>query len=881
MYIDNYKYTRQNEQSKNFYSEKNWSKAWFLIQYKVYLYYRRGQKAMDRILDTLPQQFEDSIGITDVEIEETKLSEDTVQDKDILPILPLKNIVTLPTSIVPVIVGRKSSIKAVEEALQRSDKAIFVTAQRHPDTENPSYEDLYEYGTRSTILQMMKMPNGSLKILVEGVSRGKMLEMHEIDNYLSGYIQDLSTIVVDSEVDLEASWRQLKNTYVAYAKLNQKIPQDLMTMARSAQDKDSITDTIAVHANLTFEDRQKILETIDLKRRMIEVSILLKKEMEILQAEQRIKGRIQNQVEKNQREYYLTEQIKAIYKELGREDQMGEINDLRAKIKALKLPEDVAEKAEKELRRLEQMPPLSAEAGVSKHYLDWIISLPWHKESKDSISIKQAEGILNKDHAGLEKIKERIIEFIAAKKYSKELKRAPIVCLVGPPGVGKTSLASSIAKSLGREFVRISLGGVRDEAEIRGHRRTYIGALPGKIIQSMKKAKTVNPVILLDEIDKMSKDLTGDPAAALLEVLDPEQNKNFVDHFLDAEYDLSKVMFITTANMIDTIPLPLYDRMEVIQLSGYTEEEKMHIFKNFLLPRQLKEYGITKKQIRLSDDVISTVISEYTREAGVRQLDRMAGKLMRKCIQEFLKHGKDAIVTIDKKKVQEWLGYPKFKRTDLSTDGKKIGIATGLAWTELGGDVLEIEVAILPGKGNLTLTGQLGEVMQESAQAAYSYVRARAEQLGLAKATFNNKDIHIHMPEGATPKDGPSAGITICSALISALTNIPIRPRLAMTGEITLRGRVLGVGGLKEKILAARQYACDTVMVPKANESDVKEALQEIGGTTLTIHYVSHMDEVLKHALISDPLTVARKKKAAKKTATTKKTAVKAKTKRK
>ena len=844
---------------------------------------------MDRIFETLTHQFEDTIGITDSEMEETNLLEETIEGKDILPILPLKNIVTLPTSIVPVIVGRKSSIKAVEEALQRADKAIFVTAQRHPDTENPSQEDLYEYGTRSTVLQMMKMPNGSLKILVEGLSRGKMLEMHEVDGYLSGYIQDLSTIVVDSEVDLEASWRQLKNTYAAYAKLNQKIPQDLMTMARSAHDKDSITDTIAVHANLTFEDRQRILETVDLKRRMVEVSILLKKEMEILQAEQRIKGRIQNQVEKNQREYYLTEQIKAIYKELGREDQMGEINDLRAKIKALKLPEDVAEKAEKELRRLEQMPPLSAEAGVSKHYLDWIISLPWHKESKDSISIKQAEGILNKDHAGLEKIKERIIEFIAAKKYSKELKRAPILCLVGPPGVGKTSLASSIAKSLGREFVRISLGGVRDEAEIRGHRRTYIGALPGKIIQSMKKAKTVNPVILLDEIDKMSKDLTGDPAAALLEVLDPEQNKNFVDHFLDAEYDLSKVMFITTANMIDTIPLPLYDRMEVIQLSGYTEEEKMHIFKNFLLPRQLKEYGITKKQIRLSDDVISTIIAEHTREAGVRQLDRMAGKLMRKCIQEFLKHGKDTIVTIDKKKVQEWLGYPKFKRTDLNTDGKKIGIATGLAWTELGGDVLEIEVALLPGKGNLTLTGQLGEVMQESAQAAYSYVRARAEQLGLAKSTFNNKDIHIHMPEGATPKDGPSAGITICSALISALTNIPIKARLAMTGEITLRGRVLGVGGLKEKILAARQYACDTVIVPKANESDVKEALQEIGGSPLTIHYVSHMDEVLKLALTSNPIPNSQKKKAAGKTekkttskkAPAKKSIGKAKTKRK
>jgi len=807
------------------------------------------------------ESMEEYTGITDLEQEATKALEGNIQNKDILPILPLKNIVTLPTSIVPVIVGRKSSIQAVEEALQRGDKAIFVTAQRHPDTEHPLHDDLYEYGTRSTILQMMKMPNGSLKILVEGIARGKILETHEVDGYLSGYVQDLSTIVIENEVDLEAAWRQLKNTYVAYAKLNQKVPQDLMTMARSLEDKDSITDTIAVHANLSFEDRQKILETIDLKRRMVEVSVLLKKEIEILQAEQRIKGRIQNQVEKNQREYYLTEQIKAIYKELGREDQMGEINDLRTKVKALKLPEDVGEKAEKELRRLEQMPPLSAEAGVSKHYLDWIISLPWHKESKDSISIKQAETLLDKDHAGLEKIKERIIEFIAAKKYSKELKRAPIICLVGPPGVGKTSLASSIAKSLGREFVRISLGGVRDEAEIRGHRRTYIGALPGKIIQAMKKAKTVNPVILLDEIDKMSKDLTGDPAAALLEVLDPEQNKNFVDHFLDAEYDLSKVMFITTANMVDTIPLPLYDRMEVIQLSGYTEEEKMHIFKSFLLPRQLKEYGLVKKQIRLSDEVINTVIHEYTKEAGVRQLERMVGKLLRKSIQVFLKEGKDSTVIIDKAKIQEWLGYPKFKRTDLSTDGKKVGIATGLAWTELGGDVLEIEIAIMPGKGNLTLTGQLGEVMQESAQAAYSYIRSRCEQLGIAKSTFNNKDIHIHMPEGATPKDGPSAGITICCALISALTNIPVKDHLAMTGEITLRGRVLGVGGLKEKILAARQYNCNTVIVPEANKADIKEALEEIGNIPLTIYYVSHMDEVAKLALIQDPLPHVRKKR--------------------
>lgn len=805
--------------------------------------------------------------------------ETTVSSHEVLPVLPLKNIVTLPTSIVPVIVGRKSSIKAVEEALKNPDKTIFVTAQRHPDTEQPVQNDLYTYGTKSTILQIMKMPNGSLKILIEGLVRCKMLDAFEIDDYLAAHLEMIETIYPEDDIAIEAAWRQLKQTYTAYAKLNPKIPQDLMSMVRSLEDKDAIADTIAVHASLSFTDRQKVLETFDLKQRMIEISILLKKEIEILQAEQRIKGRIQNQVEKNQREYYLTEQIKAIYKELGREDQMTEINDLKTKLKALKLPEDAAEKADKELKRLEQMPPLSAESGVSKHYLDWIMSLPWHKESKDTISIKQAEAILDRDHAGLSKVKERIIEFIAAKKYSKELKRSPILCLVGPPGVGKTSLAESIAKSLGREFVRISLGGVRDEAEIRGHRRTYIGALPGKIIQAMKKAKHINPVILLDEIDKMSRDLTGDPAAALLEVLDPAQNKNFVDHFLDAEYDLSNVMFITTANMIDTIPYPLFDRMEVIQLSGYTEEEKLNIFKKFLLPKQLKEYNLDKKQIKISDDIIKQVIYDHTKEAGVRQLERVVGKLLRKAIQDILKMEKEQPITIDAAKIQEWLGYPKFKRTDLSSDKKRVGIATGLAWTELGGDVLEIEVALLPGKGTLTLTGQLGEVMQESAQAAHSYIRAKSKELRINKNILNNKDIHIHIPEGATPKDGPSAGITMATAMVSAFTGIPVKSNLAMTGEITLRGRVLGIGGVKEKILAAKQYNCHTIIVPKANEHDVKEAIEDIDLTGINIVYVQDFDEVLTLTLEKNPkMRSMAKKRTSGKTQAPKKAAVKKKT---
>ncbi len=617
---------------------------------------------------------------------------------------------------------------------------------------------------------------------------------------------------------------------------------------------------------------------------MIDLTILLKNEIDILQVEQRIKGRIQDQVEKNQREYYLTEQIKAIHKELGREDQMEEVHELRMQLKALKLPTHVAEKTDKELTRLEQMPTMSAETSVSKNYLDWIINLPWHKTSKDSISLKQAEAMLEKQHAGLKKAKERIIEFIAAKKFAKDLKRSPIICLAGAPGVGKTSLASSIAESLGREFVRISLGGVRDEAEIRGHRRTYIGAMPGKIMQAMRKAKTVNPVILLDEIDKMSRDHTGDPSSALLEVLDPEQNRTFVDHFIDVEYDLSQVMFIATANMIDAIPYPLYDRMEIITLSGYTQKEKLFIANKFLIPKHLKEHSLAKKQFKISNETLLRIIDEYTQEAGVRQLERTITKLIRKTIQELLNKGEDKVINITNDTVQTWLGYPKFKKASLNK-GSRIGIATGLAWTEMGGDVLEIEVALLPGKGGFTLTGQLGEVMQESAQAALSYIKANATRLKIAQSMFNSKDIHIHLPEGATPKDGPSAGISMCSALVSVLTGIPIKPNIAMTGEITLRGRVLGVGGLKEKILAAQQYGMSDVILPKSNENDIKEFADDIENVTL--FFADQMDEVLEKVLEQNPFTrkvkvaqdktkksVSKKKSPSKASDTKKKTVV-------
>lgn len=785
-----------------------------------------------------------------------------LSENQFLPLLPLKNVVLLPKSILPVIVGRESSIKAVEEAL-KGTKSIFVTAQKNPDIENPTPENIFSYGTRSTILQVMRMPNGSLKILVEGIVRARVLEYTASEGFTSVFYEDLDTSKITESTDLEASWRTFKTLYASYAKLNEKAPQDLMALGKAIEDIDYIVDTAAVHLNLSFDERQEVLEMVDLKKRLFKISTVLKKEIEILEIEQRIRGRIQTQVEKNQREYYLTEQIKAIHKELGREDQQTEFTQLRDKVKSLKPPKEALEKVDKELKRLEQMPPLSSEAVVSRHYIDWIASLPWSKRSKDRISLTQAEKILNQHHAGLKKPKERIIEFLAAKKFSKTLSRSPIICLVGPPGVGKTSLASSIADSLGREFVRIALGGVKDEAEIRGHRRTYIGALPGKIIQAMKKASTINPVILLDEIDKMSADVHGDPASALLEVLDPEQNRSFTDHFLEIEYDLSQVMFVATANHMEGIPYPLFDRMEIINLSGYTDEEKIQIAKNFLITKNLNEYGLAKNQCKISDDMLKLLVEEYTKEAGVRQLERVIAKVMRKVIQIFLKDKTIESVTVTKELLKTWLGHPPFKKQTLSKDNL-IGLATGLAWTELGGDVLETEVSIVPGKGSLTLTGQLGDVMQESAHAALSYIRGRSEELGVPKSFHTNKDIHIHFPEGATPKDGPSAGITMCAALVSALCKIPMKPHIAMTGEITLRGRVIGIGGVKEKLLAAKQHGIKTVLFPQENKEDIEEVLKEINHSGIEICFVSTMDDVLKIVFEKSPF-ITKKKKVVKK----------------
>lgn len=807
-----------------------------------------------------------SIKAEDVIIDQS--SQKTEVDGAFLALLPLKNVVILPKSIIPIIVGRQRSIKAVEFAL-KNNSSVFITSQKDSQIESPGKDDLFEYGTRSTILEVMRMPNGALKILAEGVCRAQMIHFNDDGDFMSVICQDLKTITADSETTLEAVWRQLKSLYSSYAQLNESAPTDLMLQAKSLQDMNYITDTMAVHiTNLSFNNRQAILETIDIKARMMKLCTILTSEIEILQTEQRIRGRMQSQIEKNQREYYLNEQIKAIHKELGREDQSAEINQLQAKIKKLMLPKEALLKVEKEVKRLEQMPPLSSEAVVSRHYVDWMLSLPWHKTSPDNISLAHAEKILNNNHAGLLKAKERIVEFLAAKKFSKNLERSPIICLVGPPGVGKTSLAQSIARSLGRDFMRISLGGVKDEAEIRGHRRTYIGALPGKIVQAMKKTKYLNPVILLDEIDKISRDSHSDPASALLEVLDPEQNKTFTDHFLEVEYDLSKVMFIATANMIDGIPYPLYDRMEIIHLSGYTSEEKTTIATKFLIPKCLKEHGLAIRQCQISSDALQLIITEYTREAGVRQLERVIAKLMRKTIQEIL-HERAKSMTITPDIVKNWLGNAPFKKANLNDSPDSTGLATGLAWTEMGGDVLEVETSVIAGKGNLTLTGQLGEVMQESAQAALSYIRARAATLGLKPSFHTTKDIHVHFPEGATPKDGPSAGITICTALISALTKQQPKAKLAMTGEITLRGRVLSVGGLREKLLAAKQLGFKTTIVPHDNFDDIQEILKETNLTDLEIIYVKTMDEVLTHAFdVLPQAKVAKSMKPAKKKTT-------------
>lgn len=774
-----------------------------------------------------------------------------------LPLLPLKNVVLFPKTIIPLVVGRTRSIRAIEHALTHQ-KELCVVAQKDPLLDDPTPADFFLRGTRATILQIMPMPKGNLKVLLEGAKRTEILQIAHLDDFWAArcFEPPVDQTQKDS-TEIYALFKHAKTVYQNYAQQLGQISSNILGGIASMEDISAATDTMAAHSGLGFKDRQMLLECDNLTKRLEKLIAFFERELDIIKAEERIRNRVQTQVEKNQREYYLQEQIKAINKELGRDDQASDVETLRNKAKAAHLPQSVMQKVERELNRLEQMPPLSAEGTITKNYIDWILMLPWKKACKDRVSLAQAKKILDSDHFGLEKVKERILEFIAAKKFNPQLSKSPIICLVGPPGVGKTSLARSVASALGREFARISLGGTKDESEIRGHRRTYIGALPGKIIQAFSTLKTINPVILLDEIDKMTHDYYGDPAAALLEVLDPEQNKNFTDNFLEVSYDLSNVMFIATANMPDGIPYALLDRMEIITLSGYTDSEKLSIAENFLLPKAFKEYGISNEECIISKVTLKTIIAEYTREAGVRQLERLIGKVIRKSIQQIL--GKKATPSSVKKTAvkvtpelcRTWLGIALFKRK-LINENVRVGCATGLAWTELGGDILEIETTVVPGKGELTLTGQLGDVMRESAQAAVSYIRSKSTELGLKKNFFAGHDIHIHIPEGATPKDGPSAGITICTALISALSNKAPSAAIAMTGEITLRGIVLPVGGLKEKLIAARQYDIKKVLVPKENKEEVAKIQKELD-YPVEIKFVQSMDEVLTNAFSKSP----------------------------
>jgi ATP-dependent Lon protease len=780
-----------------------------------------------------------------------KFDEDKKQEIAVIPLLPLRDVVIFPHMVAPLFVGREKSIRALEEAMKK-DKEILLSAQKDAKTNDPNEEDIFKIGTIGTIVQMLRLPDGTVKVLVEGKRRARILR----------YIPNPSFFMVEAEriaedenvgVETEALIRTLITAFENYVKLNKKIPSEVLVTISSIEEPNRLADTISSHLGFKLQDKQEILETLNPAERLEKLYEKIQAEVEILQIEKRIRTRVKKQMEKAQKEYYLTEQMRAIQKELGEKDDLkSEIQEFEEKLKQKSLSEEVEQKVRRELKKLKMMSPMSAEATVVRNYVDWLLSIPWTGETtEDRLDIDEANKILEEDHYGLEKPKERIVEYLAVRALTKKIK-GPILCFVGPPGVGKTSLAKSIARAMGRKFVRVSLGGVRDEAEIRGHRRTYIGALPGKIIQGMRKAGTVNPVFLLDEIDKLGMDFRGDPASALLEGLDPEQNKTFNDHYIEVDYDLSNVLFITTANVLHTIPWALQDRMEIIRIPGYTEDEKLQIAKRFLVPKQVEAHGLKPENFKISDSGILYVIRRYTREAGVRTLEREIATLCRKVAKEVVKHGTDHTVKINPNTIenQKYLGIPKFKFGEIE-EKDQVGISTGLAWTEVGGELLTIEVSIVPGKGTFTVTGKLGEVMQESAQAAMSYVRSRAEKLGLERSFYQKVDIHIHVPEGATPKDGPSAGIAIVTAIASALTRKPVMHDLAMTGEITLRGRVLPIGGLKEKILAAHRGRVKRVIIPKENEKDLKDIPANIL-KDIKIVLVEHMDEVLKEAIVSE-----------------------------
>jgi ATP-dependent Lon protease len=763
-----------------------------------------------------------------------------------VPLLPLRDIVIFPHMVVPLFIGRERSIAALEHAMGQ-DSFVLLCTQRDAKKDEPGENDIYRFGTLGNILQLLRLPDGTVKALIEGKKRAEIRHFLASPEFFMVEVEEIAE-PFESTTEVEALIRTNIASFEHYIKLNKKIPQEVFQAVSTITDPGRLADNLASHLAIKIEEKQPLLEIIYPIKRLEKVLFVMQREIEVLQIEGRIKNRVKKQMEKTQKEYYLNEQIRAIQKEMGEKDDFrSEIQELEKKIKKKRLSAEANTKVRHELKKLKLMSPMSAEATVVRNYIDWILALPWYEKTKDKLDFVTAENILEEDHYGLEKPKERILEYLAVQSLVKKMK-GPILCLVGPPGVGKTSLAKSVARALGRNFVRLSLGGVRDEAEIRGHRRTYIGALPGKIIQSLRKAKTNNPVFCLDEVDKMSTDFRGDPSAALLEVLDPEQNFAFNDHYLDMDYDLSEVMFITTANNLYSIPLPLQDRMEIIRIPGYTELEKLHIAQLFLIRKQREANGLTQDNIEFSENAILTVIRQYTREAGVRNLERELAGICRKIAREVAKEGREHKVRISSQTVAKYLGVPKF-RFGRSEEKDEVGLTTGLAWTEFGGELLLTEVVILPGRGKLTITGKLGEVMQESAQAAMSYVRSRAADLGLPLDFYRRVDIHIHIPEGAIPKDGPSAGITLATTLVSALLKIPVHRDVAMTGEITLRGRVLPIGGLKEKIIAAHRGQIKTVIIPKDNEKDLKDIPARILKAVEVVP-VDHMDEVLLRALV-------------------------------
>ena len=761
-----------------------------------------------------------------------------------IPLLPLRGLLVYPSVVLHLDVGRDKSIEALEKVML-DDHKILLATQKEIATEDPQPEDIYEVGTISSVKQMIKLPNGAIRILIEGESRVRILSYKDTTDCFEVEVEILEDeATVDAET--EALMRTVVDQFGHYINLSKKMNAEMLGTVQDIEDPSRLSDIVSYHLPLKVREKQSLLEIIDVKERLRHLVRILSNEQEVLSLEKKISQQVKRSMERTQKEYYLREQLKAIQMELGeRESKEEEIDDLRTQIMDLKMVDSVKESVLKELRRYEKIPTSSAESGVIRNYIDWLLQLPWQVETEDNLDIRHAEGVLNEEHYGLDKVKERVLEYLSVQKLTKSLK-GPILCLVGPPGVGKTSLARTVAKALNRHFVRMSLGGVRDEAEIRGHRRTYVGAMPGRIIQGMKKAGTVNPVFLLDEIDKMSNDFRGDPAAAMLEVLDPEQNHAFSDHYIEEPYDLSKVMFITTANNVGDIPRPLLDRMELISIAGYTEIEKQHIITEHLIPRQLQEHGLKKNQFRIKEEAVQFLIRHYTREAGVRNLERRIASLCRK-VAKMIVAGEQKTVTITPKTIEKLLGKPPFYYGMAELEDQ-IGVATGLAYTPFGGDTLFIEVSLSKGKGNLTLTGKLGDVMKESAQAALSYVRSRAEALDFSEELLEKMDIHIHVPEGATPKDGPSAGITMATAIVSALTQRPVKKEVGMTGEITLRGRVLPIGGLKEKTLSAHRAGLKTIIIPRDNEKDIDDIPKSVRDD-LTFIPVQHLDEVLEHAL--------------------------------